>query len=385
MGVYLHTNVISPYRLHQFRQIAEVFPDVVFCLNGILDEDGENVWDRHPEEKESYKWVRIAEQNSMTSGKGRGNFSWRLFLILLMQKWGTVHIVGSGICRWNGFMLLISALVGHSKVYWMSDGYRKDQVESDGKPSWKRRFLMRHILSGAWVNGKWAAKLYVQRGMPRERIAMQYFSCDDVTYSRFYQENREQARLKIRQELGIGGNKIVVLSVARYMECKRLCDIAQALVELESTRPDIATRCSLIMVGGGSYDDHSAIISRLRIIDAHIVPPVRPEAVKYYYAAADVLVFTSEGDVWGLVVNEALSMGVPVICTDVIGAAELVNDGENGFVVSPRAPKTIAKRLSWIADNPKMFEQMKKKARESMSKWTSMIGVEALSRLVESC
>ena len=57
------------------------------------------------------------------------------------------------------------------------------------------------------------------------------------------------------------------------------------------------------------------------------------ENLPKFYAAADVLVLPSSRETWGIVVNEALSMGLPVIVSDQVGAgSDLVSHGHNGFI-----------------------------------------------------
>jgi glycosyltransferase involved in cell wall biosynthesis len=58
-----------------------------------------------------------------------------------------------------------------------------------------------------------------------------------------------------------------------------------------------------------------------------------PEALPRFFAEADVFVLPSRYDGWGVVVNQALGAGLPVVCSDAVGAAEdLVIPGENGYV-----------------------------------------------------
>jgi glycosyltransferase involved in cell wall biosynthesis len=63
------------------------------------------------------------------------------------------------------------------------------------------------------------------------------------------------------------------------------------------------------------------------------VPAVQPDELVAFYAAAELLVFPSLGDVWGLVVNEALACGLPVLCSTRAGcAADLIEPERNGWL-----------------------------------------------------
>ena len=62
---------------------------------------------------------------------------------------------------------------------------------------------------------------------------------------------------------------------------------------------------------------------------------------------ADVLVLPTRGDVWGLVVNEALACGTPVITTTAcLAGLELVKDGHNGYLVEPDNPRQLAQKIN---------------------------------------
>jgi len=80
-----------------------------------------------------------------------------------------------------------------------------------------------------------------------------------------------------------------------------------------------------------------------------------------YYCAADAFVLPSGSETWGLVVNEAMACGLPVICTDVAGcAADLVRT--NGRLVAVRNVEQLTEKMSEIAGNPGLRQLM---ARES--------------------
>jgi glycosyltransferase involved in cell wall biosynthesis len=76
------------------------------------------------------------------------------------------------------------------------------------------------------------------------------------------------------------------------------------------------------------------------------VPAVQPSELVDFYAAADLLVFPSLGDVWGIAVNEAMACGLPVLCSPLAGAAaDLLIPGETGWLGDPRDPHALAASL----------------------------------------
>ncbi len=115
---------------------------------------------------------------------------------------------------------------------------------------------------------------------------------------------------------------------------------------------------------------------------------VRPVQVREcygeVYAKSSVLVHPSLSEGFGYVVAEAMASGIPVIVTRNAGAADLVTDGENGYVVPARDPEAIRDRLAHLAAHPALLKKMGHAARESMrvrngDEWRSYVS--ALERL----
>lgn len=83
--------------------------------------------------------------------------------------------------------------------------------------------------------------------------------------------------------------------------------------------------------------------------------------LKNYYMAADVCVLPSREDIWGLVINEALSLGTPVIATDKCGAAlELIENSQNGFVVPADRADLLGDAIASVLNNGKQDRYMEK-------------------------
>lgn len=97
---------------------------------------------------------------------------------------------------------------------------------------------------------------------------------------------------------------------------------------------------------------------------------VRRVGLDEVYGRASVLVHPSLSDGFGLVVGEAMASGLPVVVTSCSGAADLVRDGQNGFVIPPRDPEAIAERLRWLAANQSQLREMGQRARQAVAECT---------------
>jgi glycosyltransferase involved in cell wall biosynthesis len=105
------------------------------------------------------------------------------------------------------------------------------------------------------------------------------------------------------------------------------------------------------------------------------------------YAAADVLVLPSIRtetflEPWGLVVNEAMHQGTPVIVTDAVGAARggLVRDGRNGFVVPQRDAAALATRLQSLSQSERLRESLGRAGRRDVASFNYAAWVAGMRR-----
>ena len=89
------------------------------------------------------------------------------------------------------------------------------------------------------------------------------------------------------------------------------------------------------------------------------------------YSSGSVFVFPSLGDGWPLVLGEAMACGLPVVCTCSSGAAELVRNGVEGYVINPRDPHALAERLTYLLEHDDHRREMGEAAgrRASTFSW----------------
>lgn len=87
------------------------------------------------------------------------------------------------------------------------------------------------------------------------------------------------------------------------------------------------------------------------------------------YEAADVLVFPTLSDGFGMVVTEAFSRGLPVITTDRAGASDLVRAGDNGLIVPASDSDALASALRWCLDHRDTLQAMRQNALDTARAW----------------
>jgi glycosyltransferase involved in cell wall biosynthesis len=83
-----------------------------------------------------------------------------------------------------------------------------------------------------------------------------------------------------------------------------------------------------------------------------------------FFASLDVFIMPSRSEAWGMAALEAMAHGVPVIASDIGGLAELVEDGNGGWLVRPGDPAGLARAIAYASTNPDRLREQGEKAVE---------------------
>ena len=167
-----------------------------------------------------------------------------------------------------------------------------------------------------------------------------------------------QERVQARRRLGFGPDDVVIGSVGRmFNDHKRFTDLIEALARCpEATK--------LMLVGGGPDLDMLRGYARDAGVAARVVFTDRQSELAPLYGAMDVFALASAYESFGLVLVEAMSVGLPVVATTVGGIPDIVLDAQTGYLVEPGRPEQLAQRLRQLADDPNHRRAMGESARQ---------------------
>ena len=127
-----------------------------------------------------------------------------------------------------------------------------------------------------------------------------------------------------------GKGRVNVLFSGQLIERKGVDLLIRAFAQISDRVPEM----HLQLLGTGPAQDFLSGIIPFSLRDRiHFLGFHQPPAMPEIFAAADVFVLPSRHDGWGVVVNEALGAGLPIIVSDRVGARDLVEDGSNGFII----------------------------------------------------
>ncbi len=174
----------------------------------------------------------------------------------------------------------------------------------------------------------------------------------------------------------------VFLYVGQIVPRKGLNLLLDACQKLKERGHD---RFSVVIVGDGSQrPELEAHIERLGISDViHWMGRVDYDRLGHYFSAADIFVLPTLEDTWGMVVLEAMALGTAVICSQFAGAAELVIDGENGFVVDPTYAHALATAMEKLIDSPDLGQRLGQGAADTMAQHTPEAAGDFLARVTD--
>lgn len=162
-------------------------------------------------------------------------------------------------------------------------------------------------------------------------------------------------RSELRQKLGIPPDQKILLYVGRLAREKNMETLFKMASLAFTTDPSLR----LWLVGDGPFRGECVRIARdLGIGDrVNFVGFVPRDQVDQYYAAADLFVFSSITETQGLVVQEAMTYGLPAVAVLGGGASEGIEDGQNGFVVK-NDPVTFAERVIELCRDEDLLTQL---------------------------
>lgn len=230
--------------------------------------------------------------------------------------------------------------------------------------------------------GEHVKRYLVGLGIAEAKIFVAPHAVDNEEYAGAVPDAEIQA---LREKLGLAPEERVVLYLGRLEESKGVAYLFDAFRR-------VTDGAILVLAGEGRERPRLENLARELGISGRVrfAGYVSTEGTLPYYAMADVFVLPSIGtacgkEPWGLVVNEAMNQGVPVIATEAVGAAAggLVRNGVNGIVVPERDAVALANAIQVILDSPGLREEMSGSARRTIAEWTNDRMVQGFREAVE--
>lgn len=209
--------------------------------------------------------------------------------------------------------------------------------------------------SAAFVGGRTHSEYLRRLGFPSKRIALGYDVVDNDLFTNGAAAARQNAA-ELRAHLNLPDHYF--LCVSRLVPKKNLGVLLRAFA---NAREHLDPSWGLVLVGDGSEKRAlKAMAESMGLTDVVRFPGFRQiEELPAFYGLADAFVLPSVVEPWGLVVNEAMASGLPVLVSRRAGcASELVRPGINGHTFSPRDICGLAANMVTLAHDPELRARM---------------------------
>lgn len=310
MKVLFTTTVPSPYRVDFFNELGK-HCELTVLFEGKLAKFRDSSWKDF--NIQNFKAVFLDDMSKFPYiGMG-------LKARKHIKKNKYDHIVVTNFLTITG-MLIVKFLKRKGIEYYLeSDG----GFAKNGKGF--REKLKKYFISGAkgyFSTADEHDKYYISYGAEKDKLIRYPFSSikDSDIVKKPVSQNEKQ---NLRKKLGMTEDKII-LSVGRFTYDggygKGYDVVLNAAVNLDKN-------IGIYIVGGKPTDEFISMKERLSLDNVHFINFIKKDELEEYYLASDLFVLMTRGDVWGLVINEAMCYGLPVITTDkCIAGVEMIDD-----------------------------------------------------------
>jgi glycosyltransferase involved in cell wall biosynthesis len=264
-----------------------------------------------------------------------------------------------------------SFLIGLRMAWWR--GWRTALWVEVTFDSWVRRRTWKEALKRAVFRrvdavitaGDDGRTFSMRYGVPPERIYVARHVVDVEHFSSGAATAR-RSRDEIRAELGVRG--VVFLYVGRLWRGKGINTLLEAYAAVEH---DLRGDSSLLVVGDGSEESLFRVARQRGGLRVRLAGFHQWADLPRMYAASDVFVFPTLGDPYGLVVDEAMATGLPIISTTAAGEInERIREGVNGYLVPPGDAESLAAAMRNLASDPELRARMGTRSAEMIAKYT---------------
>lgn len=358
MNIVLITNIPAPYRIPVYNVLVDKIEEFTVLFLG--------------ENEKNRKWSIIGNNIKFKFKVLRG---WHLFF--QNRDWG-LHINYDLLLKLARAKANVFVVTGYeSPSYWLAILYaklfRKKIVFWNGSTllSSRSKNIIVNFLRKVFIRsvdayltyGLLAKEFLINYGAKPDKIVV---GCNAVDIKKF----RHESQLLYSQKEIIKRNKILpkfnILFSGQLIERKGLLMLLEAFNKIG--RNDVG----LIVIGDGPEKEKYQNYCQDNKIKNIFFMGHQPEnKLAEYYTITDVLVVPSLIEVWGLVVNEAMACGLPVICSDRVGASrDLIKNGVNGFIYEAENVNSLADCLRKLLANEQLRIEMGRKSLELISECT---------------
>lgn len=349
MKVFILTTVMAPYRVDLFNEIGK-FCDLHVCFEQKHDRCRNDNW--YNNVAKNFKLITLKKWDKSI------NYI-KLEIIKYIRKekidiavayeYSTItSMLFMQVCIMKNIPYLINcdgAFINRNIV--------KDKI--------KKHFISHS--AACLANGRHAEKYFLYYGAKETNIFTHEFSSlHESEILKTIISDKEKSKIKKKLNLE---DKITVISIGQFIDRKGFDVLIKAW-------KDISNEYNLVLIGGGEKkQEYETQIKNLNLKNIKIIDFMEKKELDDFYMASDLFVLPTREDVWGLVINEAMALGLPIITTDkCIAGLELVENDINGFIIPADDEIELVDKINMVLDNIDIKHKMGEASLEKIKLYT---------------
>jgi glycosyltransferase involved in cell wall biosynthesis len=305
--------------------------------------------------------TKFVETQKIETGYDRGFIAVSPSIIGYLLKFKPHVVFPQAFSLWTVLVVLLKPLCGW-KIAIIYDG---SSPNTDFRDS-NFRTLVRRILAkfaGAFVANSQAGKKYLMEVLkvPESKIFARTYLVPDAAALLKRLATAEPPKLDLQRP--------IFLYAGRITARKGIKTLLEACALLQERG---YSNYTLAIAGRGDQQEELENFIQERGFGDRVkwLGWVDYGSLGAYFQQADIFVFPTFEDVWGMVVPEAMVFGKPVLCSNGAASCELIAEGENGYIFDPNNPVELADKMQVFLDNPNLIESMGDRSRQLIDRTT---------------
>lgn len=355
-----YTNIVSPYQLNFFDELASRFSlKVVFYSQSESDRE----WDL-PVENLAYEVVTLSNgliAKTVQKFIPSFHFSTKILSVAMGDKSEFV-ILGGNYFIPNTLIALFVCAVKRRNVYWFGERL----LPSGPIKTIIKKVMLQPVIrltNSIFAVGEEGINSYIRYGYTKPCFNIPY-NIDD---RKFDVEFMDSTRLAALREKYNPSKKLIVLTSGSLIARKGMDTAIKAFKAVDEKNRGNA---ELWILGDGLQRSE---LERLAdgVESIRFLGFLQPEEIPFIFVLSDIFLFCSRYDGWAVVINEALSAGLPVVTTNAASACELIVAGETGYIHDAEAIHDYSASLDLLLSNASLRFEMARKGKLTAKSWNS--------------
>ena len=295
---------------------------------------------------------------------------WRRYFSLLGEIKPDVVAI-AGYSTPSAMAILTWCMTNRTPAILMTATKADDSARSATREAVKRGFVSRY--RAAVCGGRHQRAYLEELGMPATVIFDGY---DVVDNDHFGCEARriQQGEVQVDHLPGLKDGHPFFVSSARFYKRKNIDGLLRAYRDyrrrMEAEAPDVQIRRLILMGDGDEQANLEQMVKDESIADVVFAGFRQIDELPAYYSLSDALVHPAYVEPWGLVMNEAMASGTPVLVSNLCGCADdLVIDNETGFQFDPHDLGALTDLMFKLSVDDALRARLRKGALAHIQKW----------------